>query len=223
MKEPPGASERRDYQHQAASEGKRTNMLITVRRALLSAAGAAVIASTPALAQVDMTAVPDSLIECSKIEDVMARVACYDRNIRPAAGPAEEAPRPSEKSPPPAPIRATGAAVAESQAAPSPPPRPQTQPQPQPQPQSQRKTEPRPQPPAGTTRTLLEVAEVVERGPGAYLLTMQDGAQWEFAEDMSLDYHPPRPGSTVEIERGAFGSHRMRFDGQQPVRVRRLR
>ena len=53
--------------------------------------------------------------------------------------------------------------------------------------------------------------------------TLEDGAQWLFAEGVSSSYRVPRAGSVVEIERGALGSFLMRFDDQAPVPVRRVR
>ena len=193
-------------------------MSITVRRAMVIAAGAAVLASAPApaAAQMDPRVVLDTLVECSKIEEVMARVACYDTNIRPAIG-------------------ATAATAPQQNAAP--------QPRPAPAPAAPAATAPvppaatreavaaesarSPQRPAARSderaRTSHTVTAVAERGPGAYMLTLEDGTQWEFAEDKGLSYLAPRRGSTVEIERGSLGSYRMRFDAQQPVRVRRVR
>lgn len=67
------------------------------------------------------------------------------------------------------------------------------------------------------------VTAAVQREPGIHLLTLEDGAQWQFAEGVSPSYNPPRRGSTVEIRRAAMGSYLMRFQGQQAVRVRRIR
>ena len=180
-------------------------MSITAHRAMLTAAGAAVFASVPApaLAQVDPNIVLNILRECSKIDDVMARVACYDNNIRSADGAV------ATTVPPPSGIPQRGSAPVAGVA------------------DVGRESDRSPRPPValtgGLARSTPIVTAVAERGPGAYLLTLADGAQWEFAEDMSPSYQAPRPGSTVEIERGTFGSYRMRFDGQEPVRVRRVR
>jgi hypothetical protein len=180
------------------SDGReRTFMSITVRRAMFTAAGAAVLASAPApaAAQADPKIVLDLMVECSKIEDVMARIACYDTNIRSAVGTAATAvpgtataaPVPSgNPQPGGAPVpRASAAGVARESARPA----------------------RRPAAPAvEAARATSTVAAVAERGPGAYLLTLEDGAQWEFAEDVGLSYRAPTRGSTVEIERGSLGS-----------------
>jgi predicted component of type VI protein secretion system len=174
---------------------------------MFTAAGVAVLASVPApaAAQRDPQIVLDIMVECSKIEDVMARVACYDTNIRSAAGTAETAPPRQNAIPQPAsaPVPTADATGVGRANAPS-PPRPAA-------------------PAAEPARQAHTVAAVVDRGPGAYLLTLEDGAQWEFAQTMGLSYRAPERGSTVEIERGSLGGYRMRFDGQRPVRVRRVR
>ena len=198
-------------------------MSITVRRAMVIAAGAAVLASAsaPAAAQTDPRVVLDTLVECSKIEEVMARVACYDTNIRPAVG-------------------TTAATAPQQNAVPRQNAAPQPRPAPPAAPAATASVPPTttreavaaesarsPQRPAARSderaRTSHTVTAVAERGPGAYMLTLEDGTQWEFAEDKGLSYLAPRRGSTVEIERGSLGSYRMRFDAQQPVRVRRVR
>jgi hypothetical protein len=180
-------------------------MSITAHRATLTAAGAAVLASVPAPAQADPNTVLDILAECLKIGDVMARVACYDNTVRSARGTAAATPSGQGGIPQDdrVPIAAGGALDAGRE--------------------STRSRRFAAAPLGEAARSTPTVAAVAERRPGAYLLTLADGAQWEFAEDMPLSYLAPRQGLTVEIERGALGNYRMRFDGQQPVRVRRVR
>ena len=67
------------------------------------------------------------------------------------------------------------------------------------------------------------VAAAVEREPGIHLLTLEDGAQWQFVEGVSLSYDPPRRGSTVELRSASMGSYQLRYQGQPAVRVRRVR
>jgi len=67
------------------------------------------------------------------------------------------------------------------------------------------------------------VADAVERQPGIHLLTLEDGAQWQFVESVPASYSPPRRGSTVEIRGASLGSYQLRFRGQAAVRVRRVR
>lgn len=185
-------------------------------RARLSAASIAVLMliPPPAWAQVTRDDVLDALVECRRIADVSARVACYDSNVgkvppraeppvaqrggmAAATGRNEAAPAPP--SPPSAPGRTGAAAPAVAAAA--------------------RSIEPPPQ----ATRFDARVAAVDERGPGVYLVTLQDGTAWEFAETVPPSYRSPERGATVEIDRGALGGVRLRFDRQQAVRVRQVR
>lgn len=178
-------------------------MSITVHQAALTAAAAAVLALAPALAlaQANRNIQPD----CAEIDDPTARLACYDAKNRTAGGTVATPVLPQGGVPQSgsAPVATGGEAGTERASARS------------------------PQRPAVATGQLTRmtptVAAISERGPGAYLLTMDDGAQWEFAEDMAPTYLAPQRGSRVEIERGVLGNYRMRFDGQQPVRVRRVR
>ena len=176
-------------------------MSITVHRAMLIMAGAAVFAWAPALGQADRNIQPD----CATIGDPAARLACYDEKNR-STGETVAIPAPAQRQMPqagnaPAPAQPVVAAPRQSARAPQRPAAAAVQP----------------------ARMTPIVTAVAERGPGAYLLTLEDGAQWEFAEDMDPTYHAPERGSRVEIERGVLGTYRMRFNGQQPVRVRRVR
>jgi hypothetical protein len=67
------------------------------------------------------------------------------------------------------------------------------------------------------------IASIRPREPGVYAFTLEDGAEWLFAEGVNSGYRVPRNGSVVEIERGGLGSFLMRFDDQAPVPVRRVR
>jgi hypothetical protein len=78
-------------------------------------------------------------------------------------------------------------------------------------------------PAAQVSEISATVTAITQRGPGLYAFTLDDGAQWQFAESAASSYRAPRVGSTVEIERGALGSFLMRFDKQSPVAVRRTR
>jgi hypothetical protein len=183
-------------------------MAITVHRAMLIAAAAAVLAwaPAPALAQVDRNIVFNILLECAKIDDPTARLACYDSNIRNAGGSAAAAlPNPGGIPQGGSAPVATGGVAGFGR-------------------ENVRTPQQRFAAPAGQLpRITPTVAAVTERGPGTYLVTLEDGAQWEFAEDMPASYRPPRRGSTVQIERGSLGSFLMRVDDQQPVQVRRVR
>lgn len=175
-----------------------------------------VVLAAPAAAQVDDTIVLDILRQCARIDDATARLACYDNNIRSAAGQTRSS-LPGRMTPPvtrgPAPL--AGAAPAATGSAPvggvagfgresiRGPERFET--------------------PAGEIDELnVRVASVSQRQRGIYVMTLEDGARWEFAESVDFSYRPPREGSQVNIQRGALGGFLMRFDSQPTVRVRRL-
>lgn len=180
------------------------------QRASILAAGAAALAlgATPASAQADRTAVLNILVECAKIDDPNARLACYDNNMT-RAGAAARATVPGQT------VRGIvgGAAPIETQG-----------------PQGFGYEDVRSQDPArfqvrpGQLQEIHpRVASVTPREPGIYLVTLDDGAQWLFAEGVSSQFRLPSRGDEIEIERGSLGSFLMRVDGQSPVPVRRIR
>jgi hypothetical protein len=85
--------------------------------------------------------------------------------------------------------------------------------------------QPRPQPdaPAELDEITATVAASIEREPGIYLLTLEDGAQWQFVESAPPAYNPPGRGSKVEIGRASLGSYLLRYAGQSAIRARRVR
>ncbi len=183
-------------------------MSINALRATILAAGAATVAlaTGPAQAQADRGAVLNILVECAKIDDPTARLACYDNNIKNAGGV----------------VRSTvpGRTVALGGTAPLTDSRGasgfggetvRTGPD-------------RFRAPAGQLDSIRpKITAVQPREPGIYLVMLEDGAQWQFAEGVSQTFRVPRIGSIVEIERGSLGSFLMRIDGQEPIPVRRLR
>ena len=82
---------------------------------------------------------------------------------------------------------------------------------------------------AATARTAepseirAKVSGIAEREPGIYVLTLEDGAQWQFVDAPSTSYDPPRPGSTIEISKASLGSYLMRYADQRGIRIRRIR
>lgn len=175
-------------------------------------AGPASGGTDPAATRRDI--VMNILVECARIDDQPARMSCYDKNMRDDGAPLAASATPAAPA---------AAPVASEQRSPAP--------------ATVAAPVSRPAAPQGEPRSLAGfggadsaasqispmVAAVSERGPGAYLLTLQDGTQWEFLEDVPPSYRAPEPGSTVRIDKGAFGNFRLRFDQQQPVRVRRVR
>ena len=185
-------------------------------KVLLAGAAAILLVPHTAQAQASDGIVLNILRECAKISDPASRLACFDNNIRSAgtaptataSAPAASAPAASVAAPAP---QGGSAPVASNT------------------PQgfgadsmrSTRQRESREQRAAeGSLRA--QVVSAREREPGIYLLTLDGGAQWLFAEGVSPNYRPPSRGSSVEIERGALGSFLLRFDGQPVIPVRRV-
>ena len=181
------------------------------RAYLWLAAAPAMLAGVPATAQVNDAIVLNIMRECARIDDATARLACYDNNIR-AAG---ATPRASVPGAMQAPSGGQGAVAANI-------PRPTTgnsgfgnenlrSPE---------RFENR----AGDLPSLSSVVTAVSpREPGVYVLTLQDGAQWQFAESVDRNYRVPGQGDAITIDRASLGSFLMRYNDQIGVRVRRVR
>lgn len=191
---------------------------MTVFRASVLAAAlvSPITLATPAWAQVDDSIVLEIMRQCARIDDATARLACYDNNVRSGGGQARSsvpgemiAPATAGRAPlAGAPSTATGAAPAGGAAGFGR--------------ESIRGPE-RFETPAGEIDALTaRVASVSQRQRGVYVVTLEDGATWEFAESVAFSYRPPREGSQVEIQRGALGGFLLRFDSQPSVRVRRV-
>jgi hypothetical protein len=190
---------------------KGASMSITAQRAaMLALGGAALLGSTPASAQVDPAIAANILVECSKIGDGSARLACYDNNIRNLDPTALRA----------APPRAAAPTASAGAPASQPPQSAQNGFGLENVERRQQRFEPRP---ASEQELRAVVASSREREPGVYLVTLRDGAEWLFAETVGQSFRPPREGQSVEIERGALGSYLMRVDNQPAVSVRRVR
>jgi hypothetical protein len=182
--------------------------IFTPQASILAVAAASLaVSAAPAWAQADRGAVVDILIECAKIDDPTARLACYDNNMTRAGATA--------RTTVPGQVRgvAGGAAPIESQG-----------------PQGfgaedvRAESPERFRNPAGQLQEIHpRVASITPREPGIYLVALEDGAQWLFAEGVGSQFRLPRRGDTVEIERASLGSFLMRVDGQPPVPVRRIR
>lgn len=173
------------------------------------AAGAACLA-VPATAQ-DASAdrvTLNILRECARIADVMARVTCYDRNVG------------VEVAQPSAPQAPTGFGANQLPQPPAPRALPAETPggfgaNQLPQPESER---------SRRLDTLsAKVAAAVERTPGIWLITLEDGAQWQFVDAAPRSFDPPRKGSTIEFSAASMGSYLMQFRGQPGLRIRRVR
>lgn len=196
-------------------------MSVTAQRAFSLAAGAALalaIAPATAVAQ-ESGATLSILIECAKIDEPSARLACYDNNMRTASGIARSTvPGSVAVSGGGAAVGATAGSAAGFGGA-----------------NVQRNREAtgfgseavrapeRVQAASGAQSITATIASARMREPGMYLLTLADESQWLFTETVRNDYTVPRKGEKVVIERGALGSYLARVEGQEPVRVRRVR
>lgn len=170
---------------------------------LLAAAASLIPLASPATAQVPDDVVLNIMRECAKIDDPTARLACYDNNIRQAGGTpraSSSVPLPRDSRAPVAPNTTQSFGIDNVRAR-----------------QSARSQ------PAQVDEIQARVSSIREREPGTYLVTLDDGAQWRFAESVGRSYRVPRAGSTVEIERGSLGSYLLRFDRQEAVPVVRVR
>jgi hypothetical protein len=184
-----------------------------------------VLAGAPAGAQMDQSTAVSILRECARIDDPSARLACYDNNIRNVGGTAR--------------TTVPGTVQVQGGAAPVAPISPQSfglrTPDPSAPAQAAAsgpqgfgaedvRTPERFSTPTNQVQQIsARIASIRPREPGVYAFTLEDGAQWLFAEGVSSGYRVPRVGSTIEIERGGLGSFLMRFDDQAPVPVRRTR
>jgi hypothetical protein len=184
--------------------------MITAQRAFLLLTGAAMaVSATPALAQVPDSVTLNIMRECAKIDDPTARLACYDNNIRAAGGNPHSIPGQMARP------NGGGAVI-----------NPNT---PGGFGANDLKTEERFHPYAeqggsgGPREISTRVSGVAEREPGVYLVTLEGGAQWLFAESTSRSYLPPKRGDTIRIEHGALGSYMMVVNHQQGVKVTRVK
>jgi hypothetical protein len=173
-------------------------------RTLAILAIAAMAGPVPAAARpTDYDAVMEAMRGCAKIANVAARAACYDAipTGEPAAGlSAAPAPTPTPAPSPQASVsRAPGGFGGEQL----------------PKPAAARAAEPK--------EISARVSAAVEREPGVYLLTLEDGAQWVFVDSAPASYDPPRRGSTIDLIGASLGSYLMRYADQRAIRVRRVR
>lgn len=175
------------------------------RRSTAAAIGLALAAQMPAAgparAQEDYERIVMTMRACAGIEDMAARVMCYDNNVAPRSAGDGIAPPPL----PPAAPRPGGGAQAEGFG--SEMVRPAREDSPDAAPDEMR----------------AEVAQVERLAPGILLLTLADGAQWRFVDAAPLSYDAPRAGATVAFERGSLGSVFLSYQGQRRLRVIRVR
>jgi hypothetical protein len=175
---------------------------IPVRILGLLGGAALAFTATPGAAQVSDAILLNILRECAKIDDLSARLSCYDTNIRTASTSSVpgQAPAPQGGAAPVSPSAAGGFGADSIR--------------------TQERFNPERN---GTSEISARVSAVREREPGVYLVTLDSGAEWLFAESTNRSFVPPRRGETVEIERGALGGYLMVVGRQQAVRVTRIK
>ena len=185
-----------------------TQRAILIAAGLIAAGAASMAVSMPAAAQVPDNVVLNIMRECAKIDDPTARLACYDNNIRAAGGnprnvPGEGAAVRGGNAPSAARSGPDGFGADSVK-----------------NPDRFDSYEERGQ---GPDEISTRVTAAQEREPGVYLVSIDGGAQWLFAESVGRTFRAPRKGDTVEIQRASLGSFLMVINGQQGVRVRRVR
>lgn len=181
-------------------------------------AGAALALSLAAFVTAPQaSAQSDQLSSCLAIQDIAARVACYDAIARQQVEPPAAVPKPAQ-APAPAPAVATPAAP---QAAPERP----TQAAPSPKAEfgfsAAERDRLRPveeQQPADLSFT---VATARLTGPGYWQFGMEEGSTWRTV-DVRRAFRAPAPGDTVVIRRGSLGSYFLDLDDQPGMRIKRL-
>lgn len=179
--------------------------------AILWLAGAAmgVVGAMPAAAQVPDNVVLNIMRECARIDDPTARLACYDNNIRAAGGNPRSVPGQGPV------VRGGAAPGAGASSGPGGFGGESVK--------TDERFDSYEQRGLGPDAITARVTAAVQREPGIYLVTIDGDAQWLFSESVSRTFRPPTRGASVEIQRGALGSFLMVIDGQQAVRVRRVR
>lgn len=179
--------------------------MITAQRAFLLLTGAAMaVSASAAIAQVPESVTLNIMRECAKIDDPTARLACYDNNIRTAGANPHSIPgrmgAPRGGGAVFAPPTASGFGADDL-----------------------RQNSPERFVETGVHEITAKVASARERQPGAYLVTLDSGAQWLMTESGGRNYAAPRKGQSVKLTRGALGDYLMVVGKQQAVHVTRVK
>jgi hypothetical protein len=139
-------------------------------------------------------AVPESLRACSRIQDSLQRLVCYDREIAattsvasPGAAAASATPPAAVPAPPPV------AAIPKASAAPQ---------------LGDELVNRKARAAADTDKTLTAgITALREERPGEYLITLDNGQLWR--QQQATTYFPLNVGETVRIDKGALGSYQL--------------
>lgn len=184
------------------------------RNVFIAKAGAVFVLgvlAAPAIAQQqepDYEAIVRVMRECAKIEDIPARVGCYDNTINAEqlinrSSATQARPDQSAQGAARAPAPTGGAQAPTGFGAAS-------------------LREPAPPRSAEADEVELVVRQADRLEPGIFVLTLSDGSKWRFVDAVPPSYDAPRAGSRVELARASLGSFQMRYAGQRPVRIRRI-
>lgn len=210
-------------------------MKIRVAIAGMAVLGASGLLCMPAAAQPatgagspDYEGIVRTMRECARIEEIAARVSCYDNTVeaeRLIAG-AQAQSAPQQAAPVPASPAPSAQAVAQTPATASPagaaaPAQAATGFGAEAVRESAPQQRVREQQEASEVQLAVRKADRLE--PGIYRLTLEDGSQWRFVDAVPWSYNPPDAGSQVELARAALGSFQMRYASQRPVRIKRER
>lgn len=177
-----------------------TMAMKTALNAVLVAAVALVMPLGSATAQEADGVILAILRECARIADMPARVACYDRNI--GVDVAQGTAANGAGSPSTDAAKPTGFGANQLR-----------------RPATARAA----RPDSAATSVTATVTAATQRTPGVWLLTLDDGSQWEFVDAVPQSFDPPRTGQAATISAAAMGSYIVRLQGQQGVRIRRVR
>lgn len=169
-------------------------------------AALAAASAVPAIAHTGDAAIATAVRECRQISNSVVRTGCYD--AIPLGSP-QAATTPAPTTAPPQRQAAVAAPTV------SPPPAASFGQNQLPRDPVASHDEPR--------MVNARVMTAQERQSGVYLLTLEDGAQWQFIDAVARSYDAPRPGSVVEIHRASMGSYLMQYGGQKGIRIQRIR
>lgn len=183
-----------------------------------ASAGAALALSLAAFAAAPQaSAQSDQLSSCLAIEDIAARVACYDAIAKRQVEAPVAVPKPAQ-APAPAPAVAMPAA---------PPPAAEQPREVSTSPKAEfgfsaaERDRLRPVEQQQPVDLSFTVATARLTGPGYWQFGMKEGSTWRTVETRRA-FRAPGPSETVVIRRGSLGSYFLDFDGQPGMRIKRL-
>jgi len=163
--------------------------------------------------------VPPQILACANEQDVMVRLACYDREV---AALAALPPEPATHSPPPVRQSVPAAAVTDAPApapvrTPVPAPAADTRVAPAPEPQSEDRAgfgfDPR------AENISASVVKIRKRPYGELTIWLDNGQVWD--QDHLDRRFKLRVGEIITIRKGAFSGYRLSGDSNKSIQVTR--